>query len=376
MVRNEAAFLDACLQSLDGQIDSIYVTDTGSTDDSITVARSHNAVIRSFPWCNDFARARNASIAEVAEDWIITLDADDLFPPGEAARLRTHLEANACAATVRYAVQSGYTSVRAWKILRNRRGAHFEGAIHESLSTWLTECRRAGLPLQDTDIQLVHTGYVPQALPGKVARNLPLLESAWNRTGLSAVERRFQIGADLGLALALDNRPAEACVFLENLLGELASVKVPTSPSPAAVKVPTSPSPAASLQALINLLWILSERKDAAAALAWTRKLEQILGSSPVYELHRGLSEFASGYFAAAIQWLQRFAQSRHPDTFEVPVREEYLGVGLWRIVGQCHMSLHQYEEAAECFNRCSRLEPGNPEHELRHFVARRIMRE
>jgi len=365
MVRNEAAFLDACLQSLDGQVDSIYVTDTGSADDSVAIAKSHNAVIRSFPWVNDFARARNASIAEVAEDWIITLDADDLFPPGEAARLRRHLEANACAATVRYAVQSGYTSVRAWKILRNRRGAHFEGAIHESLSTWLNECRRAGLPLQDTDIQLIHTGYVPQALPGKVARNLPLLEAEWKRTGPSAVERRFQIGADLGLALAHDNRSAEACVFLENLLGELASIQMHSSPPPAA-----------SLQALINLLWILSERKDAATALAWTRQLEQILGSSAVYQLHRGLQEFASGNFAAAIQWLQRFAQSPNPATFEVPIREEYLGVGLWRIVGQCHMALHEYGEAAECFQRCSRLEPGNPEHELRHFVATRILHE
>jgi len=365
MVRNEAAFLDACLQSLDGQIDSIYVTDTGSTDDSIAVARSHNAVIRSFPWCNDFARARNASIAEVAEDWIITLDADDLFPPGEAARLRTHLEANACAATVRYAVQSGYTSVRAWKILRNRRGAHFEGSIHESLSSWLNECRRLALPVQHTDIRLVHTGYVAQALPGKVGRNLPLLEAEWNHTAPSAVERRFQIGADFGLALALDNRPAEACVFLDNLLEELASLQKRSSPPPAA-----------SLQALINLLWILSERKDPAAALAWTRKLEQNLGSSAVYQLHRGLEEFTSGNYADAIHWLQRFAHSHDPDGFEVPIREEFLGVGLWRVVGQCHMGLHEYEEAAKYFDRCRHLEPGNPEHELRHFVARRIIRE
>jgi len=365
MVRNEAAFLDACLRSLDGQVDAIYVTDTGSTDDSIAVARSHGAVIRSFPWCDDFARARNASIAGVAEDWIVTLDADDLFPPGEAMRLHGCLEANACVASVRYTVQSSYTPVHAWKVLRNGLGAHFEGVIHESLYDWLKECSRAGLRRLDTDIRLIHTGYVAQAMPGKVARNLPLLEAEWNRTALSAVARRFQIGADLGLALALNQRPAEACAFLEGLLNELAWPRAYKSP------------PATSLQALINLLWIFTEQKDAASALRWARKFEDILGASAVYQLHRGLEEFASGNFSIAIQWLRRFAQSSgKTGAFEVPIPEEYLGAGLWRVLGQCHMGLHQYEEAQECFKRGMELEPGNPEHQLRHLVAQRIMRQ
>ena len=72
MVRNEAAFLRVCLASLEGQVDAIYVTDTGSTDESVAIAKSFGANVRSFQWNNDFAAARNASIAGVREDWILT----------------------------------------------------------------------------------------------------------------------------------------------------------------------------------------------------------------------------------------------------------------------------------------------------------------
>lgn len=362
MVRNEAAFLHACLTSLEGQVDAIYVTDTGSTDDSLRVAKSFGANVRSFQWINDFAAARNASIAGITEDWILTLDADDLFPAGEAGRLRAQLQTKACAATLRYAVVPDYTPVRAIKLLRNGLGVTFEGSIHENAYEWLAARRAEGWQQQDLDVTLIHTGYTPGAMPGKVLRNLPLLQGEWERgQGRGTADRQFYIGAELGLALAYADRKSEAREFLERLLAEV------TSPE----RVSVVPS---SLQVLINLLWVLKGEEQNDAALEIVRRVEPCFAVAPAYQLHRGLAELASLNYAAARVWLERFRESGSDREFDVPVPMECLGAGWWRSLGLCYMGEREFARAADCFRRCSELEPGNEEHKLRLLVAERMM--
>ena len=56
--------------------DELIVIDTRSTDRTIEIAREYGAQVGHFEWCNDFAAARNASIATATGDWILFLDAD------------------------------------------------------------------------------------------------------------------------------------------------------------------------------------------------------------------------------------------------------------------------------------------------------------
>lgn len=359
MVRNEADHLRRCLESLEGEVDAIYVTDTGSTDESVAVAHSFGAVVRSFPWCDDFAAARNASIAAVREEWILTLDADDAFPTGELCKLRGQLAADACAATVRYAISPTHTPLRTVKLLRNGLGARYEGIIHESVQKWMSAKRAEGWQRQDLDVSLVHWGYTPEAMPGKIARNLPLLRREWDRIQASGdLAPRFHVGAELGLALAHTGHVTEATELLGQLLRE-ATDTVPVSLTPA-------------LKILFNLLWVFAEAGRADASLGVVRAGEKFFARSPAYQLHRGLIELTAGNHAEAHAWLERFRVTWTERELDVAVPTEFLGAKLWDALARCHMGLRDYLSAAKCYQRCVELAPADREIQLRLLVAQR----
>jgi glycosyltransferase involved in cell wall biosynthesis len=62
IVRDEAANLPACLTSVKDVVDELIVLDTGSTDETVTIAQSFGAQVQHFTWCNDFSAARNESL--------------------------------------------------------------------------------------------------------------------------------------------------------------------------------------------------------------------------------------------------------------------------------------------------------------------------
>lgn len=87
IVKNGERDLPDCLESVRGVVDEIVVADTGSSDASIEIARQAGAKVLSIPWENDFAKARNLSLAEVTSDWVLLLDADERLDSGAAALL-------------------------------------------------------------------------------------------------------------------------------------------------------------------------------------------------------------------------------------------------------------------------------------------------
>jgi len=77
IVRNGGNTLRRCLESVRPVVTEMVVVDTGSTDDSLEIARSCGARCESIAWEQDFAAARNAALALSTTDWILTLDADE-----------------------------------------------------------------------------------------------------------------------------------------------------------------------------------------------------------------------------------------------------------------------------------------------------------
>lgn len=77
IAKDEEAFLDDCLSSVNGLVDEIIVVDTGSTDKTKEIAKKHGAKIFDFSWNDDFSAARNEAISHAKGDWILALDADE-----------------------------------------------------------------------------------------------------------------------------------------------------------------------------------------------------------------------------------------------------------------------------------------------------------
>ena len=79
IVRDAAETLGVCLKSIEGLWDQLVVVDTGSTDQTVDIARSFGAEIHYFQWIDDFAAARNFSWDQLKTQWAFWVDGDDLF---------------------------------------------------------------------------------------------------------------------------------------------------------------------------------------------------------------------------------------------------------------------------------------------------------
>ena len=179
IVRDEAANLPACLDSVAGLADDIVVVDTGSMDATRDIARARGARVIEAPWTGDFAAARNLALAEAHGEWILVLDADESLPP--ASRIRIHEMVTAPARSAYNLVQKNrlaegaHVSVHIVRLFPRDARVRFERAIHEQVNTSL---ERAGIRIVDTDIVFDHSGYSSApVLAAKTERNRRIIEA-------------------------------------------------------------------------------------------------------------------------------------------------------------------------------------------------------
>jgi glycosyltransferase involved in cell wall biosynthesis len=96
LTHNEELNLPACLESLAGVVDEIFVVDSGSTDGTRAIAEAHGATVVDHAFAGHSAQwewaIRNLP---VRNDWILGLDADQRLMPGLAEELRTRFQPGA-----------------------------------------------------------------------------------------------------------------------------------------------------------------------------------------------------------------------------------------------------------------------------------------
>lgn len=88
IVKNEEKILARCLDSIAGLMDEIIIVDTGSVDDTKTIAARYTDKIYDFKWVDDFSAARNFAFSKASMEYIYSADADEVLSPENQNRFR------------------------------------------------------------------------------------------------------------------------------------------------------------------------------------------------------------------------------------------------------------------------------------------------
>ncbi len=180
IMRDEALNLRRCLSSLQGWIDEVCVIDTGSTDESVSIAREFGARVETRPWDDDFSAARNAAWDLATGQWVLIIDADESLCEGDGPRLRQLVETGDKEA---YFVQllsyigeehpGRLARNQVVRLVRNRPVYRYSGKIHEGI-----DLTASGGAIAFSDIRLYHYGYLQEATGRKKKRerNMAMLQ--------------------------------------------------------------------------------------------------------------------------------------------------------------------------------------------------------
>ena len=183
IVKNEEKYIENTLKplkKLQKYIDSeIVIVDTGSTDNTVEIAKQYTDNIYFHEWNNNFGDMRNISINYCTGDWILVVDADEvLYDVEELAKLIRNKKINKSNGAfvkivnfnkdVKNSISNGAISplLRIFK----KGTVKYEGSVHEQ--------PRFTNPIIETNIRFIHYGYDNsnyKLMEYKFKRNLSLL---------------------------------------------------------------------------------------------------------------------------------------------------------------------------------------------------------
>ena len=170
IVRDEEQKLGTCLESVKGFCDELVVVDTGSTDNTIAIAKEAVARVEAIEWPGDFTPARNKALEFVSGDWVLVLDADEQLVDSVKPALQA-LMAQPDVLVInllRYedgAVQSPYSSVS--RLFRKHPAIQWSRAYHSMIDDSVEELLKSESQWRVVDCAepaLFHTGYRPEQL--------------------------------------------------------------------------------------------------------------------------------------------------------------------------------------------------------------------
>lgn len=184
IVKNEEKNIRQALSWGKGIVSEQIVVDTGSTDQTIEIARQMGAKVFSFSWIDDFAAAKNYAISLAEYEWIALLDADEFFSSEDASKLLSYIEN----------ISDDYDSiVTRWihldnkgqvlaadsqiRVFRNLESLRYQRRIHEYLTK--TDGSQNRACDATAELSILHTGYGDQENQQKKGsqRNLRLIKA-------------------------------------------------------------------------------------------------------------------------------------------------------------------------------------------------------
>lgn len=144
IVKNEEDVLARCINSVKSLVDEVIIVDTGSTDNTISISKNLGAKVYNFQWVDDFASARNYAFSKATKEYILWLDADDIFNPKDIDKfkeLKSTLDPSIDSVTMNYVLTQGtngesISSIRRNRLVKKEKNFQWIGKVHEYLAVY------------------------------------------------------------------------------------------------------------------------------------------------------------------------------------------------------------------------------------------------
>lgn len=254
IVKNGGEGLRSCLQSVRSLVDQIVIADTGSTDNTVEIAREFGAVVVTCPWTDHYAEARNVALAPITTDWVLVLDADEELPVeatqiiptlldcservgGYTVTFRNYFKDRITGMLSSLSRENKDTNERAkgalshaehknCRLFRRHPKIYFAGRIHEGVESQILA---AGLEYRDSSIDILHFGYLAEessfaekqdyyyAITKQALEEAPNNTHLWLQMGMSEIRARKDVERAVEcfeMALKLDPSCHDARVLL------------------------------------------------------------------------------------------------------------------------------------------------------------------
>lgn len=211
IVRDEDETIARCLDTVKDIVDEIIVVDTGSVDKTKDMVSRYTACIYDFKWIDDFAAARNYSFSKATKEYILWLDADDVFMEEDRNKLKylkEHMDPSVDVVMMKYNLgvdnkeRPACTYYRE-RLLKRDKNFKWHDPVHEYIEPTGN--------INTVDISLTH-----KKLKQRSARNLGIFKKMIQDGKELSHRNCFYYGRELNV----NGRYDEAMVYFEKFLSQ------------------------------------------------------------------------------------------------------------------------------------------------------------
>jgi glycosyltransferase involved in cell wall biosynthesis len=139
IAKNEAANIVDCLDSL-AFCEELVVLDSGSSDDTVALAKAKGARVVSAPDWRGYGPQKNLALSQAHGDWVLSIDADERVTPALAAEIQQAISepkinaykmprlSSFCGREIRH---SGWYPDYVLRLFRRDKGRFSDDLVHE-----------------------------------------------------------------------------------------------------------------------------------------------------------------------------------------------------------------------------------------------------
>ncbi len=153
----------------------LIITDTGSTDGTVEIAKKYADKYLEFEWCDDFSAGRNVSVEAAEGAWFMYHDADEIFEDDSVVEIAKFINSPVrddydCGSIITHDLHKNsdaniFHKIRLFNFTAGKR--KFINALHEAIPCDSSKTAHIGT-------HCMHYGYID--MDSKTTRNAPYLE--------------------------------------------------------------------------------------------------------------------------------------------------------------------------------------------------------